>query len=549
MKMINLVSIKVRVAICILIILTGFFSCKPGKTNNEGYGVRDSTITAQNAYLNLFLDSNAVTQFLANGQFLEADSVRISHFYKERNYQFAWFDTLGIAEQALNALNLISDYASLQKDPALVDSAVAEQVQEMATDTGFIKKNFSLLVPTELGLTSMFFRYAAKKYTGQNNLDLKELGWFIPRKKLDLTLFLDSLVANKGKSIENYEPAHPLFGALTEKLKFYSQLESKGGWPQIPAAPKGYRLGDSLPGIAPMKQYLHLVGDLATADSSLVFDSTLLKAVLQWQMRFGLQQDGIIGKEALAEMNVPVQERIKQLLINLERIKWVPVPGKNRYLVVNIPAFKLYAFDKGKLDFTMKVVTGSAANSTVVFSGMIETIAFSPYWNVPYSIVKNEMGRSASYFSKRNMEIVGRYSDGLPMVRQKPGPWNALGRVKFLFPNSYAIYLHDTPSKSTFDRTNRAASHGCVRVEKPIELAQYLLDYDPNWTLDGINKSMKLDKEKKVNLRDKVPVYIGYFTSWVDAAGLLHIRKDIYKHDEEMARRLFTEETKTAAKP
>jgi L,D-transpeptidase YcbB len=163
----------------------------------------------------------------------------------------------------------------------------------------------------------------------------------------------------------------------------------------------------------------------------------------------------------------------------------------------------------------------------------------SPYWNVPYSIVKNEMGRSASYFSRRNMEIVGRYSDGLPMVRQKPGPSNALGRVKFLFPNSYNIYLHDTPSKSLFGQNTRAFSHGCIRVQDPVRLARFLLDKDTAWPPEKIDEGMKGNKEITITLDQPVPVFVGYFTVWVDGKGKLHFRKDLYGHDKKMADRLF----------
>jgi murein L,D-transpeptidase YcbB/YkuD len=238
-------------------------------------------------------------------------------------------------------------------------------------------------------------------------------------------------------------------------------------------------------------------------------------------------------------MNSPVSERIRQMAINMERARWIPRMGNRNYIFVNIPSFTFYAINEGKTQLSMNIVVGTAAHSTVIFTGSLTTIAFSPYWNVPYSIVKNEMGRSASYFAKRNMEVVGHYSDGLPMVRQKPGGANALGKVKFLFPNAYSIYFHDTPSKSLFNESRRAFSHGCIRLAEPAKLAAYLLKGDPRWTEDSIARAMNGTKELQVKVAPTVPVFIGYFTAWVDETGKLNFRQDIYGHDKNMAKRMF----------
>lgn len=501
---------------------------------------RDTTITPQNAYLNLFLDSTQLEAWLAKSSMGSADSQQISDFYKSRNYEFAWFDSVGIAEQSISFINLYQNYALSVGDTTLKNKELEETVTSVIEDSDYMRANPKKLEPTELEFTRQFFRYANKAYGGNDSISLEDVGWFIPKKKLDVGLFLDSLVANKGKGIEKYEPSHPLFGKLTEYLKKYSQIEKAGGWPTIAFEKKAYKIGDSSANIALLKKRLQITGDLAASDSGQVYTAATKEGIAKFQQRFGLKNDGILTQQLVNEMNVPVADRIHQLLINLERIRWVPKPGNERYIVVNIPAFKLYVYDSGRLQWDMVVVTGSAANSTVIFSGEISTIAFSPYWNIPYSIVKNELaGKNDAYYARNNMEIVGKYGNGLPMLRQKPGPQNSLGRVKFLFPNSYAIYLHDTPAKGVFERDNRAASHGCVRLQEPVKMAQYLLDYDPKWTLDSINKAMNLTKEKQVKLERKVPVFIGYFTAWVDQQGVLNFRKDVYGHDKQMAERLF----------
>ena len=254
----------------------------------------------------------------------------------------------------------------------------------------------------------------------------------------------------------------------------------------------------------------------------------------------GLAEDGAAGKEVVKQLNTPVQQRIETIMINLERMRWMPARSNGRNILVNIPAFKLYVSEGTKPVFNMKVVAGKPSNSTVIFAGQMKYVVLSPYWNVPYSIVKNEFGnQSAAYFAKRNMEIVGRYADGLPEVREKPGPGNSLGRVKFLFPNSYSIYLHDTPAKDRFNENSRAFSHGCIRLGEPVKLAYYVLEGYTEWPKEKIDQAMNENKETYVTLKQTIPVTIGYFTAWVDAEGKINFRKDIYGHDAKMAKRLF----------
>jgi murein L,D-transpeptidase YcbB/YkuD len=238
-------------------------------------------------------------------------------------------------------------------------------------------------------------------------------------------------------------------------------------------------------------------------------------------------------------MNRPIEQRIRQMLINMERIRWVPAEPTMDYLLVNIPEFRLHVFEKGNYQWSMNIVVGSTSHNTVIFTGTLKYVVFSPYWNVPPSIYKKEilpaMQRNKNYLARYNME---RNGNG---VRQKPGPNNSLGLVKFLFPNSYNIYLHDTPSKSLFGETRRAFSHGCIRLSEPAKLARFLLRDDNNWDSLKIAKAMNAGKEKFVTVTETVPVYIGYFTAWVDREGKLNFRDDIYGHDQKMAARLFSD--------
>jgi murein L,D-transpeptidase YcbB/YkuD len=396
------------------------------------------------------------------------------------------------------------------------------------------------VIETELGLTAQFFKYATRAYAGDQHINAKELNWFIPRKKLDTEAFLDSLLKNKGKNLSAYEPVNRQYNLLKEKLLKYYEIEKNGDTAAIVVNRK-IKKGGSDEAVAAIRHRLFSLGDLTKQDSSMVYDSTLFNAVKQFQTRMGLKADGEIGKGFLNEINIPASARIRHILINMERIRWMPAAPVTDYLLVNIPEFQLHVYEKGELAFNMAVVVGSEAHSTVIFSGTLNQIVFSPYWNVPPSILKNEIlpgiKRRPNYLAKHNMEWNGG------SVRQKPGKSNSLGLVKFLFPNSYNIYLHDTPSKNLFGEDQRAFSHGCIRLSQPTKLAEFLLRNDSTWTTDKILQAMNAGKEKYVRLRgqSEIPVFIGYFTSWVDRDGRLNFRKDVYGHDQKMEEQLFGE--------
>jgi murein L,D-transpeptidase YcbB/YkuD len=281
-----------------------------------------------------------------------------------------------------------------------------------------------------------------------------------------------------------------------------------------------------------IRQKLFLLGDLPTNNKSAVFDSSLFFALQQFQDRHGLNITGIVKAAEAAELNVTIQKRIKQIVANMERSRWVPTNLKENHLIVNIPEFKLHAIENDSLMWSMNVVVGKSQHKTVIFNGDIKYVVFSPYWNIPASIMKNEtlpaIRRDKNYLQNHNMEWNGN------SIRQKPGPNNSLGLVKFLFPNSHSIYLHDSPAKSLFNESSRAFSHGCIRVAAAKKLAIYLLRKDSSWSEEAVTQAMNAGKERYVTIKDPVPVFIAYFTSWVNTKGQLNFRKDIYNRDERL---------------
>lgn len=330
----------------------------------------------------------------------------------------------------------------------------------------------------------------------------------------------------------------PMVLRMQNELNRYSEIERNGGWKKIVMAKRTYKKGDSSTVVLQLKQRLAIAGEYA-GELNEKYDEQLEQAVKKAEKRFGLSEDGIADAALVLALNVPAEKRVEQLVANIERLKTYQINEGGIHLVVNIPEFTLHVYENGKHVWDMNVVVGTEKTPTSMFNAELTNIVFSPYWNVPSSIVKNEilpkMRRNRSYLSRNGYEVVGN-EGGLPKIRQRPGGGNSLGKVKFLFPNPHAIYFHDTPHKSLFKNRVRAYSHGCVRLSDPAKLAAYLLKNDAKWTDEKIARAMNGGKEHWVKLGAAVPVSIVYHTAWVDDDGLLNFRDDIYNYDKEGAR-------------
>jgi len=520
-----------------------FSSCSRNKQDQKPkpFPKRDTTIDSSTAYNKRFLDSTQVEQFIATEKPDSLTAQNLRAFYNSRNYQFAWFDEKSITEQGVTFWNLVSNFIHISNDSSLYNRNLDERMKELIADS-LTHTNSTLLAQTDLSLTLQFFSYARVAYAGK--LEPADLQWFIPRKKIDALSLLDSLVARKVDNIEMWEPLNPLYQSLRRKLVQYDKIADNGEWDSIKISPKAkYKPGDSSVVIGALKKRLAVYDENQISDSTNRYDSAFAELVKRSQKSFGLKEDGIIDKPLIDQLNVPIKARIEQMLINLERMRWLPEKPDSNRIVVNIPEFMLHVLENNKQVMKMNIVVGKEGSGTVIFNDELKYIVFSPYWNVPRSIVKNEivpaMKRNKNYLQSHHMEVTGN-SGGLPVVRQLPGAWNSLGRVKFLFPNNYNIYFHDTPEKDLFSREKRAYSHGCIRLSDPVKMAEYLLRNDSSWTAVKIKDAMMQGKEKWVTLKTPVPVYISYYTAWVDGTGLLNFRDDIYSHDKQMAEHLFT---------
>lgn len=514
------------------------YGCNQGRNGAQAQVTpRDTSITSFTSYSEIFFDSTQMEKFISKQHFHDSLIKHIRNYYNGRNYQFAWFFKEGMADYTSSFYEVYNDFIIYSLDSSLKNKLLTQLYDSLTNGNFNYNPADSIVLKTELLLTAQFFRYSRRAYQGNNQLDARELEWYIPRKKIDPSALLDSLLFHKGKNLSEYEPVNRQYNLLKEYLLKYHEIEKRGNWSIIKADKKSYKLNDNSTTLSAIKKRLYLTGDMLKEDTTTVFTKELEDAVRSFEKRNGLKEDGVITSTFLNEINRPIKDRLQQILVNMERIRWVPAQPTTDYLVVNIPEFRLHVFEKGEYRWSTNVVVGTAANNTVIFSGTLKQIVFSPYWNVPASILRKEIlpaiARNKNYLARNNMEW---YGDG---VRQKPGPDNALGLIKFLFPNNFHMYLHDTPAKSLFNAEKRTFSHGCIRVQEPKRLAEFLLRNEPDWDSLKITQAMNAGKERFYTIKYPIPVFIGYFTAWVGRDGKLNFRGDIYGHDKKMKERLF----------
>ncbi len=531
-------NVSFSLVVCILPLFIFLMACHNQEVKKPGVIVKTDSLSKRDAFLKgafsdqriLHLDTSHIRKILRDFPLLGKYASDVQQFYSYRNNSYAWYETSGLIEEAAHLythLNNLHDEGILEQAPYI------KNLDSLINDPAVTTKPDSVL---EILLTAEYLFYADRVWNGISENQTSKLEWYIPRKKLDLPYITDSLIRDTSATLFSDNYSNQQYDLLKTSLKKYRQLEMSADWKPIDIKNK-FKLNDHSPDIAVIRKRLYELGDLDQDSGSDIFDDSLQSAIKSFQIRYGMKEDGIAGTTFLKYLNTPIQEYIRKIIINMERARWVPLDLKSHYILINIPSFKLYAYDKNKLDFSMNVVVGKYVHKTVLFSGDIKYIVFSPYWDVPASILKNEIlpgiQKDPNYLKRNNMEWVGN------RVRQKPGPKNSLGLVKFLFPNSYNIYLHDTPAKSLFQESTRAFSHGCIRLGEPEKLANYLLKNNPDWTPQKINAAMHRGVEKYVTLKNPVPVYIGYMTAFVDSDGRINFRDDIYKRDEALEKMII----------
>lgn len=483
----------------------------------------------------LVFDSIQIASFMQKHPALVPYEQDLRNFYRKRKFAYAWYEKGTLIEQAGN---LNDRLMNLQNEGIYKGIPYQKDLDSLIFDSHSKTRVKKPDVGTELMLTAQYFAFSKVAFRGMSDSVSRAVNWFLPRKKIAYDDYLDTLLKKPSQqSSAINEPVYRQYDLLKNFLAKYRALDANESWEPIKVSKK-LKPGDSSAVVSQIKTRLYKLEDFKGDTLNNNFDDELKSAITQFQQRHGLAADGLPGPGTIAEMNVPLKSRIKQIIVNMERCRWLPVSLNSEYLAVNIPEFKLHVYRGDSLLWSCNVVVGQKVHQTVIFYGEMQYVVFSPYWNVPESIVRNEVlpaiRGNRNYLSEHNMIITGK-ENGLPVIQQKPGPANSLGLVKFLFPNSYSIYLHDTPSRSLFGESSRAFSHGCIRVGEPAKLASFLLKYDSTWTAPRINKAMHLGKEQQVRLKQKMPVFIAYFTAFTDRNNLLNFRKDIYDRDDQLA--------------
>lgn len=453
----------------------------------------------------------------------------LPELYRRRDFHPTW--------SAIATAQLVESIRAIEDDGLNVADYHLTQLEALRTNAPGNEEIRGLL---DLLLTDAFVRLAYHARFGKIDPEELDPNWNFTSALVtpDPVLMVQRVIDSNGvgKFVNSLKPQHRLYRDLKVALLKYRAIALKGGWPAIPAGPI-LKLGMNDTRMPALRRRLAVTGELEAtlASDSPTLDSPVETAVQMFQERHGLKRDGIVGRATLAALNVPVEGRIDQIRATLERCRWVMHDLPRQFVLVNIAGFKVYWIENGEPTWDSAVVVGKPYTKTPVFRADLKYIVLNPTWTVPTSIVHNEflpaMRRDPRYLEKKRIQrINGRYV-------QTPGDHNALGRIKLMFPNPHAVYLHDTPSKSLFKETSRSFSHGCVRVDKPFELAALVLD-DPVWTESGLRREVANSKTQTITLKRPVPVLILYWTATVDRDGATRFFPDIYSRDPAIIRGL-----------
>ena len=551
LKQKNNISLNRLLTIILLIVF-------PILLHHEGFaGATDSHIIRDHLKKRIEFKKNQ-KKFSCRGELICGASL-IPKFYQQRGFSPAWTGKEGILPQARSLVAEINraDQEGLRPDDyhrANIVSLVKEIDRKQAVGETV---DAQIWVDLDLLLTDAFMLYSSHLFAGRVNPETIHSDWVVVNPTADLTDILGSALNSNqiARALRDLQPLHSGYFGLKQSLAQYRNIAKKDDRPSVlPGI--NLRKGDTGISVQRLHERLVILGDLEDTEKDPVdfFGEATELAVMGFQKRHGLKSDGMVGPRTLEMLNIPIQQRARQIELNMERWRWIPRDLGDRYILVNIAGFKLSVIENLHRMLEMRVVVGRPYRRTPVFSAKMTYMVINPYWNIPASLVFKDLlpkiQKNDNYLAQKGIKVFKDWSKGAPEIdpetvdwkkierqnfpyklRQDPGPRNALGRIKFIFPNKFAVYLHDTPQRSHFNETHRDFSSGCIRTEKPVDLARYLVRDDHQWSEEQLSATIEAGERTVIELQRPISVHLQYWTVWVDENGRLNFRNDIYDRD------------------
>jgi murein L,D-transpeptidase YcbB/YkuD len=554
------------VAMCLLV--SGFLNGGVFGAAMQAHGA-DLIIDRVQAVINTRLDGGRSIKPLACQGEMICGIQLLPKAYANKNHRPLWIDAMLRLERAEALAEAIGRAGEDGLDPldyhleAIIE--LLADVCEQSSAAGPASISPERWADLDLILTDAFLLYGSHLAAGRVNPETLHTDWKINPIAVDLLPSLEH-AASTGDidaALQKLRPAHNGYSTLRNALARLRGLAAAKGWPMLDAS-QTLRPGDRGAAVGNLGQRLAATGDIeenGPGTDSFIFDAGIESAVRRFQRRNGLKVDGIVGGDTYGMLNVPVEQRIRQVVLNLERWRWLPHDLGTRYILVNTADFSLKAVEKGRIELQMRVVVGRPARRSPVFSASMTYLVLNPFWNVPTTIavedILPELQKDVSYLAPRGIRVFQNWDLDAPEIdpttvdwqayhanrfpfrlRQDPGPYNALGRIKFMFPNPFAVYLHDTPDRSLFKQTQRDFSSGCIRVESPAPLADFVLSGNQCWPPEALSEAIEKGDRRTIRLKRPVRVHLLYMTAWADEAGVIQFRSDIYDRDRDLDRAL-----------
>jgi murein L,D-transpeptidase YcbB/YkuD len=540
-----------KMLVVIVFCLAGLFS--GGKTFAQG-------LTDQMAgnIRERFTFSTDPQQVVCRGEFL-CGSLALSRFYSLRNFAPAWISDQGVKTDAYHLVQAIKDAGSEGLSP---QGYHLDVIEELLQEIEYLKMEASEILLNTMGeldllLSDAFFLFASHFSNGRVNPETIDPEWSINTHKVDLIQLANHALEHHTikEDLNGLLPQDEQYSRLKKAFAAYRKITEEGGWPAVSNGPT-IRKGDQGGRVAELRVRLVHSGDMnpTYGSYSKSYGKAMEQAVLNFQKRHGLATDGVVGPATLSALNVPAEDRVKQIQVNMERLRWFPRDLCKRHMLVNIAEFQLKVMDNDTQVLKMRVVVGKDYRRTPEFTGQMSYMVLNPFWRIPHKLAVEDflprIRTDKDFFKRQQIRVFENWKAGAPEIDpdsvnwnqmnkknfsyklvQDPGPFNALGNIKFMFPNKFSVYLHDTPAKHLFEQKKRNLSSGCIRIENPVDLAAYLVRDESDWTREKILETIMSRETKVIRILRPIPIHVLYSTSWVEADGTVQFREDLYGRD------------------